>query len=428
MNKSRIQAIEPLRLFEDLYNHALEKDFAGIDPFDGLESKLVKKTGLNKFALTRLLFLQFVKRFPFNLRPFLGIAEAVNPKTIALFAMAACRARFTGNRKYSALDKNQNSEKINFLCKRLFCLAKRLETPEGDAIAFGYNFDWQSRAFFAPKGTPTAVPTAFAAKAFMDAYAATSSEDYLEAALQISRFIRFHLNRSFETVDELCFSYTPLDKSLIYNASLLSAEVLARVGAIKKDEAALNDAVRAVRFVIRRQNADGGWQYGPLIRHRWRDNFHTAFILSSLLQIYEAIPEIGDEIKPALNRGINNWIENFFLEDGTPKYFDTRIFPIDVHSVGAAISVLSELAIALNKSTLQLTNSDIKFTAEEILLLAERVYQTALGLLFDGKSTFYYQRLRFFTIKTDFMRWGRAWMALAAASLAMARMEAGYKQ
>ena len=34
---------------------------------------------------------------------------------------------------------------------------------------WGYNFDWQSRSFFAPRGTPTIVPTAFAARALCEA-------------------------------------------------------------------------------------------------------------------------------------------------------------------------------------------------------------------------------------------------------------------
>ena len=36
------------------------------------------------------------------------------------------------------------------------------------ARAWGYNFDWQSRNFFAPRGTPTIVPTAFAARALIE--------------------------------------------------------------------------------------------------------------------------------------------------------------------------------------------------------------------------------------------------------------------
>ena len=34
---------------------------------------------------------------------------------------------------------------------------------------WGYNFDWQSRNFFAPRDTPTIVPTAFAARALIEA-------------------------------------------------------------------------------------------------------------------------------------------------------------------------------------------------------------------------------------------------------------------
>jgi len=46
-------------------------------------------------------------------------------------------------------------------------LSMRVEGCSG--AAWGYNFDWQSRNFFAPRGTPTIVPTAFAARALIEA-------------------------------------------------------------------------------------------------------------------------------------------------------------------------------------------------------------------------------------------------------------------
>ena len=39
------------------------------------------------------------------------------------------------------------------------------------------------------------------------------------------------LNRSDETDEEVCFSYTPLDRTRVFNASLLAGEALAAAGA-----------------------------------------------------------------------------------------------------------------------------------------------------------------------------------------------------
>jgi hypothetical protein len=47
---------------------------------------------------------------------------------------------------------------------------------------WGYNFDWQSRSFFVPRGTPTIVPTAFAARALCEAAEVLSRDEYLPFA------------------------------------------------------------------------------------------------------------------------------------------------------------------------------------------------------------------------------------------------------
>ncbi|MEJ7711023.1 MAG: hypothetical protein WKF84_14445 [Pyrinomonadaceae bacterium] len=43
--------------------------------------------------------------------------------------------------------------------------------------------------------------------------------------------------------------------------------------------------LRATRYVIRRQRDDGSWAYGEDSYQSWSDNFHTAFILTSLKRI-----------------------------------------------------------------------------------------------------------------------------------------------
>src|SRR6476661_515283 len=100
---------------------------------------------------------------------------------------------------------------------------------KGDGtLAYGYNFDWQSRVFFAPRGTPAIVPTAFASQAFEEAVSIFDDDRYRDAVDQIADFAATRLNRPRERDDEICFSYTPLDESVIFNASLLGAECLMR--------------------------------------------------------------------------------------------------------------------------------------------------------------------------------------------------------
>ena len=39
-----------------------------------------------------------------------------------------------------------------------------------------------------------------------------------------------------------------------------------------------------------------------------------------------------DEMEAAFDKGLSYWLTNFFLEDGTPKYYDDKMYPIDIHS------------------------------------------------------------------------------------------------
>ena len=207
--------------------------------------------------------------------------------------------------RFRTNQKSIHADNANQFLKQLLDLKIQLPKTKNQKpkTAFGYNFDWQSRAFFAPDGTPTIVPTAFAAQSFIEAYKIFDDKIYLETADEICEFILNDLNRSFETEDEICFSYTPLDKSVIFNASLLAGETLANTGAILKNELYLETAAKTVRFVARRQMENGAWAYGSKLRHKWIDNFHTAYILLSLYRISNLIPELKNETeKPSKNR------------------------------------------------------------------------------------------------------------------------------
>jgi hypothetical protein len=366
--------------YDQLMGNCREAGFAGYDPFDGLESRIFQATPLRRFRAGRFAWQQAVKRAPVNLRSLLMVPMGVNPKGLALFALSAIARMQAGDGR----SKEEADQLIKMLLER--------SIRSGQWLAFGYNFDWQSRAFFAPKGTPTIVPTAFAARAL---YAHSGSESQ-QLLTRLARFVTNELNRPVETADEVCFSYTPIDQTTIYNASLLAGEVLAYSG----EDEHLQLARKAVRFVLNGQRADGSWLYGPGEIHGWVDNFHTAFILDSLRRISQSGVD-EPEISNGIHRGFEYWIANFFLGDGTPKYFDRQTFPIDIHSAAAAIVTLSGFAK----------------TDDRALPLARKIAEWTISDLIGPDGNTYYQKRRLYTVKTSFIRWGQAWMAYAFASL-----------
>ena len=54
--------------FADLFAWCRERDFAGYDPFDGLNSRLFRATPLKHSRAARLAWTQLFKRSPINLR------------------------------------------------------------------------------------------------------------------------------------------------------------------------------------------------------------------------------------------------------------------------------------------------------------------------------------------------------------------------
>lgn len=378
-----------LSAYQQLLNWCREHDFAGHDPFDALNSSLFQKTPLAKSRNARLLWTQFVKRSPSDLRALARVPRQRNAKGIALFSLAL----LSEHRRSRTAESEANAlQMLDVL------LSMKSAGYSGDA--WGYNFDWQSRNFFAPRGTATIVPTAFAARALLEAADAFDRPSYLETARSVCRFITSDLVRSHESDSELCFSYSTDSHTKIYNASLLAAEVLAGVGSQTLESELLRLAERAARYVINQQNEDGSWCYGAEPSQSWIDNFHTAYVLSSLSRVIECC-SLGPEFKQSLQRGYDYWKASFFLAEGWPKYYHDDPYPADAHAGASAIITFLEL----------------RKMDKDASKLAEKVATWTIANLRDKRGYFYYQRRRFYTVKTPYMRWSQAWMLYALARL-----------
>jgi hypothetical protein len=378
------------RAYESLAAWCRERDFAGHDPFDALNSRLFQSTPFKRSRVARLAWTQLFKRSPGSLRKIARVPAERNAKGTALFALAAL-ANFRRKRTKEA------EREARLLLDELE--SARLDAWSG--AAWGYNFDWQGRAFFAPVGTPTIVPTAFAARALMEGARDLNDESYLETARSACDFILNDLPRSYESELEVCWSYSPVDRTCVFNANLLAAETLACVGASVGENDLCEWSVRAARYVVKRQREDGSWAYGADGYQSWADNFHTAFILTSMTRIVAAYPACRNEFAEALKRGYEFWRSSFFLTNGWPKYFHDRLYPADAHSAGAAIVALLEL-------------QELDTNA---LALAQKIALWAIQNLRSQQGFFYYQRRRFYTVRTPYMRWSQAWMLYALARL-----------
>lgn len=377
------------QVFEDLFEWCRRRDFAGHDPFDALNSRLFQATPFKHSRTARLIWTQAMKRSPVNLRPLAFVPVQRNAKGIALFALAAL-----------ANYRRLKTAEAELAARGLLDQLLEMRIPGYSGAAWGYNFDWQSRNFFATQGTPMIVPTAFAARALIEAHQTFADDNYLKQARSSCDFILCDLKRTVEFDAEVCFSYSPLDKTRIFNASLLAGETLAAVGALTGETELSDLAVCAARYVVRAQRDDGSWGYGAEPGQQWVDNFHTAYVLLSLSRISKS----GGgpvELDRSLRRGLEFWRERLFLADGWPKYYDDHPYPADAHAGATAIVTLLEL-------------QDLDREARP---LAERITGWAIHNLRDGQGFFYYQRRRFYTVRTPYMRWTQGWMLYSLARL-----------
>jgi hypothetical protein len=386
-----MEDINVAQAYTDLFAWCRQHDFAGHDPFDALNSKLFQATPFRHSATARLLWTQALKRSPLDFRSVALVPAERNAKGTALFALAALTDFRRTKSPEAALETRALLEQL---------ISLRLETKHG--VAWGYNFDWQSRVFFAPRDTPTIVPTAFAVRALLEAGDALGDDRYLELARRSGEFIVSDLPRSVESQTEVCFSYTPVASTLIFNASLLAAEKLARIATLDKRRDYCDLAVRAAQYVINQQHQDGSWSYGADANQSWIDNFHTAYLLGSLKAIIDSCEAARtNEFKAALQRGYEYWRKSFFLADGWAKYYHDTLYPVDTHAAAAAIVTLLDL-IELDS---------------DALTQAERIANWLIQNMRDRQGFFYYQRRRFYFVRTPFMRWTQAWMLYALGRL-----------
>jgi hypothetical protein len=370
--------------YDELFAWCQQRDFAGHDPFDALNSRVFQSTPLAQSRNARFIWTQLLKRSPSDLRTLARVPPERNAKGIALFALAQIA-------NYRRAKTEESAVQVRDFISGL--LSMRLEGYSG--ACWGYNFDWQSRKFFASRDTPTIVPTAFAARALIEA-----GHDLQDSVRSVCDFIMRDLPRTVDNKDEVCFSYAPKSDTRIFNASLLAAEVLASVGKLTGEEELFELAERATRYVVNNQRPDGSWFYGTDQNQAWIDNFHTAYVLFSLKRIIDVSP-LGPEFRPALQRGYEFWKANFFLAEGWPKYYHDDPYPADAHAAASAIVTLLECApLDANASK-----------------LAQKIATWTIQNLRDRRGFFYYQRRRFYTVRKPYMRWTQAWMLYALARL-----------
>ncbi len=327
---------------------------------------------------------------PMGLRKLLRIQKEINPKGMGLMASAYLT-------RWDTTDDQSYREKAEAILSWL--ADNRCRDHPG--ISWGYPFHWQSRIFL-PRGTPSVVVTTTIGDAWLQHYERTRSTESLDIAEGIAEFLLRGLNRPVDENDRLCFSYTPLDQFKVHNANLFAAAFLARLCTLTDNREYEALALRAVRYTLSEQNADGSFCYWGSEPSTIVDHYHTGFVLRHLDTVRRATSV--DFITEPLTRGYAFYIERLFTAEGTPKFTPDSLYPIDIHSCAEAILCVCQLGPEFGGLA---RIGPVFGLTQEKMLSAEGWYVAAIRQ----------KRGREAPLSVPYLRWGQAWMLLALARL-----------
>lgn len=366
-----------------LEKYILEQNFQGYDRYDGLMSPLFK-IPLFKNRTFRFYFQQVTKRLPFNFRPLLGIKKSTNPVTLGL-----CLQAFTYLSKALPEKEKFYQDKIEYLLDEL----ERSKASGYSGACWGYDFDWEARYVTIPAFMPTIVATGIITNGLFEHYRLTGDERSFALCQSAVQFMLNDLNRTHDG-EQFCFSYSPADQQVVFNATMKGARLLAQVYSVTEQKELLEAAKSTVSFVMKHQRKDGAWVYALKDNREWVDNYHTGYILDSLM---DYIRYSGDTtFQPHLKAGIQYYTDHFFEQNRVPRFYDHKTFPVDCTAAAQSILTL----IHANR-----------------LETARKVAGWVVAHMQDKAGYFYYRKFRFFTSKLSFMRWSNAWMFVALAKL-----------
>lgn len=366
----------------------LEKnDYRAYDPFDGLSSPYLRPLTFET-NLLRTVLQQGVRRFPINMRPIFGIPKSRSTKGMGFLARGFVRM-------HQATGEERWAERVESALRWLI----ENQAKGYSGACWGNHFDYQSRTFYLPKGIPTIVWTSLIGHAFLDAFEHFQRESYLDVAVSACE----HIVRDLQVLEEgdgVCISYIPTENKQVHNSNTLGASLLARVYGHTRNGSYRSLAQRAMQYAVNHQRSDASWFYGEAANLHWVDNFHTAYVLDCFKHYQTATGDL--RFDAAMERGYQYWKRTFFLNDGTPRYYDYKTLPLDIQCASQAIDTL-----------VFFSDRD-----QESLPLACKVAAWTIKNMQDSSGYFYYRRYSGPIVnKTATLHWGQATMFCALAAL-----------
>ena len=375
--------------FNKLLNYVESENFMGYDPYDTLNSWIpFKLFGRWPAALAT----QAQKRNPINIRSLLSIKKEVNPKAFGLFLQT-----------YSILYQKTKNKKYLAKADYFFNWLKNNYSKGYSGYCWGYNFPWANPGHYYDSFTPSSVVTGFVCKGIYEYFKITNYDVAKEILISATNFIIKDIPLT-EDKNGICFSYTPIERDLVLNSSLLATEILAKTYSISPQPDLKEKVIKAVDWVLSHQKEDGCWNYSidpKTSNERQQIDFHQGYVLESIFEIKKNLNIMNEKWENSIKKGIKFYKEQQFFNDGRSYWRWPQKWPIEIHNQTQGIITFTKLHKYYPDSK--------KFA----VIIAKWTIEN----MQSKKGHFYYRNFKFHKHKISYMRWSNAWMLLALSHI-----------
>lgn len=366
-------------------NEYVEKNnFKGFEFDDFLASPIIRALSFGNLFLKRV-FIQVGEISPINFRKILLIKKQDSYKARAFFAEGSAIL-------YEITNEIKWKEKL----KKHLIFLKENYNKNYRGYGWGNHFDFASRGGFIPKFVPTIVWTSKIADAAY--YSLKRIPELKSLCKEIINGAAEFIVHSLERIEDktgICFAYAPGLKLPIHNSNFLGAATLAKYYEINMDFEIYSLIKKSLDWSLSRINPDGSWYYGDSKKFKWIDNFHTAYNLDCLIDIYEIDNALVNF--NYIQKTYDFWIKNFFTNEGICKYYHDKTYPIDIQSIAQAIETLSKVK---------------KYFPDSINVLHKVIVWTLKNMQ-NPDGSFAYQIRQLWKNRIPYIHWGQSTMFAA---------------
>jgi hypothetical protein len=198
----------------------------------------------------------------------------------------------------------------------------RQRSPGYEDPAWGYTFDWTTRYDVWPAGLPMITTVPYGYEAFEAGYEAVGEPEYLQTMEGVARFAAEQIPVTPTGPDAEAGAYTPVDRRRVVNANAYRGFLLIAAGLRFEREDWEAAGHRNLRYVLSSQRSDGSWPYSTDGTDDFVDNFHTCFVLKSLLKVWALTGD--EEVRGAIVRGYGFYLARLVDDQGLPVPFAER--------------------------------------------------------------------------------------------------------